>query len=191
MQGAARFLQAGQDGGEGVRGDAVELHLSPGRRGCAQVCSGGDAVAHHPVLHRMEGHSPLDGDGRGARSLYLCAGRLKEALQVDDLWLPGSAYDGGHSGTAAGSQHGIFGGPHAGDGQAQLPAPQASPAAAAGQRPLFLQNLRPQGPEGGQVQVDGTGAQLAAPGVGQLRRPQPGQQRPQDCLLYTSPSPRD
>ena len=126
----------------------------------------------------MERDPAPDHDRGCSRPLDLRPHRPEEALQVSDLRLPGRADDGGQAGTAAGGQHGVFRGPHAGDGQADLPA--LKPAVLAAQHPLLLQDHSAQGPQGGQMQVDGPGTQLTAARVGQLRHPQPRQQRTQE-----------
>ena len=128
----------------------------------------------------MEGAAPLHGDDGAARPGHLRSHAAEEALQVLHLGLPGGPHDDGGPFRPAGGQHEVLGGPHAGQGQADLPAGQAGGPRPGQQGPLLLPDLRPQGPQGGQVQVDGPRAQLTAPGIAQLGLPRPGQQGPQE-----------
>ena len=130
------------------------------------------------MLRRVEGRAPLNGDHRAARTGHPGPHSIKEPLEIHDLRLPGGSHNGGQPLGPAGGQHGVLRGPHAGDGQAQLPARQPLPLGA-GQPPLLLRDLRPQPPQGSQVEIDGPGPQLTASRIGQLRPAQPGQQRPQ------------
>ena len=131
------------------------------------------------MFRRVKRDLPRHGDHRAARAGHPGPHGVEEVLQVHDLRLPGRPHDGGGPPGPAGGQHGVFRGPHAGDGQAQLPPHQAPPHRTA-QAALLLHDLRPQAPQRGQVQVDGPGPQLTAPGVAQLRPAQPGQHGPQE-----------
>ena len=102
---------------------------------------------------------------------------LQKVLQVHDLRLTGRVGDHGDALCAAGGQHGVFRGAHAGQGQQDVRAVQR--LSAAQQAAADLVDLRPQGAQGGQMQVNGPGAQLAPAGVRQLRLPAAAENGPQ------------
>ena len=99
-----------------------QLPLSPGAGYGAEVGGRHDPVRHHPVLPGVQGAAALDGDPAGARSLHPGAQAAEEVLQVHNLRLSGGVVKNGQPPGAAGGQHGIFRGPHTGDGQRD-PAP--------------------------------------------------------------------
>ena len=101
----------------------------------------------------------------------------QEGLQVHDLRLPGGVGDGGGAGGPYGGQHGVFRGPHAGKAQDDLRAGQTRSGAV--QAAALLPDAGSQGPQGGQMQVDGPGSDGAAAGIRQLRLAAPGQDGPQ------------
>ena len=134
-----------------------------------------NAVPHDGILPAGQRPAPLHGDGGAARPPDAGPQAVEEALKVADLRLPGGVGNGGGAGRPPGAQHGGLRGPHAGQGQMHL-APRRPPMAV--NAPL-LAHLTPQGADGGQVQVNGPGAQLTPAGICKVGLPHPGQQRPQ------------
>ena len=74
------------------------------------------------MLSAVEHVSTPDCDHRGARAPHLGPQSQQECLQIHDLRLPGGIGD--HCGPLrpTGRQHGVFRGPHAGDGEIDLTA---------------------------------------------------------------------
>ena len=131
------------------------------------------------MFRGVEGQSALYGDDRRPRPLHLCTHGPQELLKVYDLRLLGGPHQSGPARTATGGQQDVLCGPHAGQGEAQLPPPHLLSPPAQEAAPL-LPDLRPQLAQRAQMEVDGPWAQFAAPRVGQLHLPHPGQQRPQE-----------
>ena len=92
---------------------------------------------------------------------------LQKVLKIHDLRLPRRVGDHGDALRAAGGQNGVFRGAHAGQCQYDVRALQMRGPAQ--QASAQLGDVRTQRPQGGQMQVDRPGAQLAAAGIGQLR----------------------
>jgi hypothetical protein len=151
-------------------------HPPPGGGGGGQQGGGHDAVPHDGVFPAGQGPPALHSDGGATRPPHTGSQAVEEALEITDLRLPGRVGDGGDAGGPHSAQYGVLRGPHAGQGQLNLPSPGPPLTVDA----PVLAHLAPQGPDGAEVQVDGPGAQLAAAGIGEVGLPHPGQQRPQE-----------
>ena len=143
--------------------------------GCRrQICSRRDAVPQNAVAAAMERLlRAFDDHGGGACAVNAGPQLLQKGLQVHDLRFPGSVGNGGDALGTDGGQHGVFRGPHAGDAQNDLGPGEAGGGAV--QAAALLPDTGTQGPQGGQVQVDGPGTDGAAAGVRQLRLTAAGQ----------------
>ena len=132
-----------------------------------------DAVAHS--LLRFEG---ADADGAAASAGDIEAHGPQVFLQGNDLRLPGGAADDGVPFRPDGGQHDVLRGSHAGEGQGDI-----SPMKLLGltvDLPAGFINLRPQLAQGGQVQVNGPLAQLAAAGQAESGAAAAGDQCPHE-----------
>ena len=156
----------------------LQAELSPA--GGAGAGQGGrrDPVRGQRKAHPVSRPEAAHGDRVRPRSAELTPQTAQEVLQSPDLRLSGRAADHRRPLCRACRQHGVFRSPHAGEGQPDLRSPQAC-RRAEDLVPLLV-DLRSQGPQGHQVQVDGPLSQLAAPRQAQPRLAGPRQQGAQE-----------
>ena len=98
----------------------------------AEIGGRHDPVGYHPVGAAVERAPRRYGDDRAACAPHLRAHGAQKLLQVGDLRLPRRVADHRVALCAAGGQHGILRGAHAGHGQHDLAAPAGAPPGTAG-----------------------------------------------------------
>ena len=167
-QGAAPLLQQRQHRGDMRRTAPPQGNVTPcsGRR--RQIGRRLDAVGHHRIYRSVKRFYPLDLQHPGRGRMDTGAAGVEKPAQVVDLRLLCRMVQHGLPPGGTRRQQHIFRRPHAGKRQHDLrplqPARRQTTDIA-----VLLPDLRPQTAQRRQMQIDGAGAQLAAPGVGQLR----------------------
>ena len=156
----------------------LEGDLAAGDAHRGQVRGGLDPIGNHGVLHRVEGPDALDGDRRGARTPDLGPHPVEQRGQVGQLGLPGGVVDDGRALGQHRGHEGVLGGPDAGEleqdpGPGELRGPGRHVA-------VLHPHLGPQGLQGLQVHVDGTGPEVVTPRQGDAGLAEAGQERAED-----------
>ena len=174
---AARLRQDRCHGGDVPGVHSGHRHFASGRRSRRQICTGHDPVPHDGIFPAVQGPAALDHHHGGPRAPHTGAHGREEALEIHDLRFPGRIAQNSGPGRRHRRQHGVLGGPYAGTGKDHFPALQRTPAVQAS-APLL--DLSPQGTNGLEVQVDGTGSQLTPARKGEVGLPHPSQDGPQE-----------
>ena len=178
MYSAPRLAEHRRHRGQVAAVGAGDLNLPSGCGSRRQIGGGHNAVAHDGVLRPVEGQPAPDGDHGAAGAPHVRAHGAQEGLEIHNLRLPGGVGDGGDPLGRYRRQHGVLRGPHAGDGEHNVGPRHVVSGAAQGAAGLV--HRAAEGPDGGQMQVDGPGAQLTASGRGEHRLPHPAQDGPQE-----------